>query len=147
SGLSDAEIRARLQAAGLPADALDPFLDTGGPSSGASSAEVGSALASLGLATVTPDGLMNVPTVTGFQTSAGTSTGSSGGLPIFGIGQFRRATSQFQPLLSGPVPGDYRLGPGDRIVLVLTGAVQRGHEIEGAGAGRLLPPDAGAGCA
>ena len=143
SGLSDAEIRARLQAAGLPADALDPFLDTGGPSSGASSAEVGSALASLGLATVTPDGLMNVPTVTGFQTSAGTSTGSSGGLPIFGIGQFRRATSQFQPLLSGPVPGDYRLGPGDRIVLVLTGDVQRAHEIEVTREGLILIPNVG----
>ncbi|MDZ7780390.1 MAG: hypothetical protein U5R14_10745 [Gemmatimonadota bacterium] len=55
---------------------------------------------------------------------------ADGGLPSSGWSSSARATSQFQPLLSGPVPSDYRVGPGDRLVLVLTGDVQLAHELE-----------------
>jgi protein involved in polysaccharide export with SLBB domain len=51
-------------------------------------------------------------------------------LPIFGLDVFTRATSRFQPLLSGPPPDNYRIGPGDQIVMVLTGEVELVREIE-----------------
>lgn len=38
---------------------------------------------------------------------------------------FRRATSQFQPVTTGPVPPDYRVGPGDQLVLVIAAAVEQ----------------------
>lgn len=47
---------------------------------------------------------------------------------MFGVDALRRSTTQFLPLLSGPVPADYKVGPGDVLVLILTG---------GAGSARL----------
>src|SRR6185295_1345792 len=46
-----------------------------------------------------------------------------GELKPFGVEVFRRTSTQFLPLLSGPVPPDYRIGPGDQLVLILTGDV------------------------
>jgi protein involved in polysaccharide export with SLBB domain len=42
---------------------------------------------------------------------------------------FRRSTTQFLPLLAGPVPTDYRLGPGDVLVLILTGDVELAYTL------------------
>jgi polysaccharide biosynthesis/export protein len=52
------------------------------------------------------------------------SQSDTGLLPIFGLNLFRRTLTQFQPSLYGPVDDSYRLGPGDQIVLILTGEVQ-----------------------
>src|SRR6185437_7029049 len=43
---------------------------------------------------------------------------------IFGLSVFRSLTSEFQPNLSGPVDANYRIGPGDQLVLILTGEVE-----------------------
>ncbi|MGI9626362.1 MAG: SLBB domain-containing protein, partial [Longimicrobiales bacterium] len=56
---------------------------------------------------------------------------------------FTRGSSQFQPLLSGPVPDDYRLGPGDQMVLVLTGEVELAHELEVTRGGTIVIPEVG----
>lgn len=42
---------------------------------------------------------------------------------MFGLNLTRTQTSQFLPILNGPVPTNYRLGPSDVMVLVLTGDV------------------------
>ncbi|MDQ6770492.1 MAG: hypothetical protein M3Z54_10960, partial [Gemmatimonadota bacterium] len=47
------------------------------------------------------------------------------GFTIFGLDFFRNATTQFDPNLSGPVDANYRINPGDRLVLVLTGDVEQ----------------------
>jgi protein involved in polysaccharide export with SLBB domain len=48
---------------------------------------------------------------------------------IFGADVFRRSTTQFLPLLAGPVPTDYKLGPGDVLVLILTGDVELAYTL------------------
>jgi len=143
SGLSPAEIRARLRAAGMPANTLDQFL-TASPldSTAVVSGDALSALDVLGMTVETPDGIEIVPLQTGLQPRLA-RTDSVEGLPIFGLDIFRRATSQFQPLLSGPVPDTYRLGPGDQLVLVLTGEVELAHEREVTREGFIVIPNVG----
>ncbi len=46
---------------------------------------------------------------------------------VFGVDVFRRTTTQFLPMLAGPVPPDYQLGPGDNLVLILTGDVEQAY--------------------
>lgn len=141
SGLSEGEIRARLSAAGLPASALDQFLSgTSGDLTGPVDASTIAALRSLGMLAETPDGLEFVDLSTGMSMTPTDSVESS---DVFGIDAFRRATSRFQPLLYGPVSDDYRLGPGDQMVLVLTGEVELAHELSVTRGGFIVIPDVG----
>lgn len=143
SGLTEAEIRARLTAAGIPATALDAFLNgQAGDLSGALDSNALTALRTLGMAVETADGLEFVRTATGLQTRDSVATDETG-FRTFGLDVFRRATSRFQPLLSGPTSDDYRVGPGDGMVLVLTGEVQLAHELEVTREGFVLIPDVG----
>ena len=57
-------------------------------------------------------------------------------LKVFGMDIFQRATNLFQPALDGPVDPNYRLGPGDELVLILTGDVGAGAR-PGGFAGRI----------
>ena len=125
SGLSEQEIRARLAAAGLPSDALNQFLS--GDSIDATTAfddDALSGLESLGIAVETADGLEFVTLSTGLQRGFAREPILVNGLPVFGLDVFTRASTLFQPLLSGPVPDDYVLGPGDEMTLILTGEVE-----------------------
>jgi protein involved in polysaccharide export with SLBB domain len=143
SGLSPNEIRARLRAAGVPASALDTFLATGPLDAGSAvTGEALSALQALGMTVDTPDGVELVPLQTGLRVRS-SEPDSVDGLPIFGLDVFTRASSQFQPLLSGPVPDDYRMGPGDQLVLVLTGEVELAHELEVTREGFIVIPNVG----
>ncbi len=65
------------------------------------------------------------------------------GLPIFGLNLFRRGTSQFQPNVGGPVDANYRLGPGDRLVLVLTGEVEQARPLTVTREGFIVIPQVG----
>ena len=143
SGLAPDEIRAQLRAAGIPATALDQFLASGSlDATSALTPDALSALAALGMTVGTPDGVELVPVRTGLTQRLGEQD-SPAGLPIFGLDVFTRATSQFQPLLSGPVPDDYRMGPGDQMVLVLTGEVELAHELEVSREGFIVIPNVG----
>jgi hypothetical protein len=52
------------------------------------------------------------------------------GLAIFGLDLFQNASSTlFDPNLAGPVDQSYQLGPGDRLVLVLTGDVESAYNL------------------
>jgi polysaccharide biosynthesis/export protein len=66
-----------------------------------------------------------------------------GGLKIFGLETFRRATTRFQANLAGPVDQNYRLGPGDALVLILTGDVERVHNLVVTREGFVLIPQVG----
>ena len=141
SGLSPDEIRARLTASGLSASVLDGFL-SGAIDAGVPVDEgVVDALAALNLVDTTADGLATLSLQSGMMVPEEDS------LPppsdVFGVDVFRRATSRFQPLLTGPVPDDYQLGPGDRLVIVLTGEVQVAHEVQVNRAGFIVVPEAG----
>lgn len=70
-------------------------------------------------------------------------TKSDSGFNIFGLDFFRRQTTQFDPNQSGPVDANYRLGPGDRLVLVLTGDVEESYTLDVTREGFVVVPRVG----
>jgi polysaccharide export outer membrane protein len=65
------------------------------------------------------------------------------GFVIFGLDFFRNRTSQFNPNLAGPVDANYRIGPGDRLVLVLTGDVEQSYSLDVTREGFIIVPQVG----
>ncbi len=66
------------------------------------------------------------------------------GLSVFGQSVFSRATTQFQPLVAGPVDPGYMLGPGDQIQLILTGDVELAYpSLDVTREGLVMIPDVG----
>ena len=64
-------------------------------------------------------------------------------LRVFGRSVFSSRTSQFEPVLMGPVDPGYRLGPGDELFLVLTGDVELAYTVEVTREGYVVIPDVG----
>lgn len=141
SGLTASQVRARLAAAGYPADLLDDYLaDRPATERGPTDAVLG-ALRALGFA----DGdLVPGDTVPGVPGSFRTDLAPERQGPrVFGLDLFRRVTTQFQPSLAGPVDETYRLGPGDVLVLILTGDVETAHTLEVTREGFIVIPQVG----
>ena len=147
SGLTADQVRSRLRAAGYPDSLLNAYLgpaQTGqaGPTPGALEL---TAIQALGL----PAGSGStqvIPVDTGVvavavQTLRAESLAT--GNYVFGVDVFRRSRSQFLPLLAGPVPPDYRLGPGDQLVLIVTGEVEFAYTLPVTREGFVLIPQVG----
>ncbi|MEX1183861.1 MAG: SLBB domain-containing protein [Gemmatimonadota bacterium] len=62
---------------------------------------------------------------------------------IFGKTLFARATGQFEPVITGAVGPDYRIGPGDEIWLILTGDVEQSYPLDVTREGFLIIPQVG----
>lgn len=144
SGLTPEQVRARLQAAGYPESLLDSYM---GSTASSGSAVPGvmemSAVQALGLAPAATGG--TVPLDTG-QISADLAVRAeslAAGNYVFGVDIFRRSRTQFLPVLTGPAPADYRLGPGDQVVLILTGDVERAYSLAVTHEGFVLIPRVG----
>src|SRR5881397_3095134 len=139
SGMTPDQIRARLQASGYPPTLLDAYL--GGQTPGQAAPVPGTqelaAIQSLGLQRMATAGEV-LPVDTGLVRSV--AGGKSG---VFGVDVFQRTTTQFLPLLSGPVPADYKLGPGDQLVLILTGDVELAYTLQVTREGFILIPQVG----
>lgn len=145
SGMSPDQVRARLQASGYPPTLLDAFMG-GDTLTGAGtriSVDQVAAVQAIGLAPVSVS-LQNLPIDTGFVRAvrAGRARPESAN-QVFGVEAFRRTTTQFLPLLAGPVPPDYKLGPGDQLVLILTGDVELTHALSVSREGFVLIPQVG----
>jgi protein involved in polysaccharide export with SLBB domain len=138
SGLTAEQIRARLRASGYPEGLLDAYLGAARDGAAPGPAELG-ALEALGLR---PVGL-------GDWARADTGLVRTRADPlappsrVFGVDVFRRNATLFLPLLSGPVPPDYRLGPGDVLVVILTGDVERSYQLPVTREGFILVPQVG----
>ena len=65
------------------------------------------------------------------------------GFAIFGLDLFSNGTSLFDPNLAGPVDRNYRLGPGDRLLLLLTGDVEQAYPLTVTREGFVLIPQVG----
>src|SRR5919109_1282982 len=65
------------------------------------------------------------------------------GLKLFGLETFRRATTRFQPVQTGPVDENYRLGSGDVLVLILTGDVEQAYTLSVNREGFIVIPQVG----
>src|SRR3989475_1365383 len=135
SGLTADQIRARLQASGYPGTLLDPYLSATAPSGLVPGSQELAALQALGLPAIVNPAL---PYDTGLVRSVRTQPSD-----VFGVDVFQRTTTQFLPLLAGPVPADYKLGPGDNLVLILTGDVELSYSLPVTREGFVLIPQVG----
>ena len=173
SGMSPDQIRARLRAEGYPENILDAYMPgVTGDVGGAVSPTVFRAVQDLGIADSSDVAGMQGfgSTSYGGRSRADTSillrvepslrldtlragpardsvlhllTSRDSGYVIFGLDVFRSSTSQFQPNLAGPVDANYRLGPGDRLVLVLTGDVEASYSLDVTREGFVVIPQVG----
>lgn len=65
------------------------------------------------------------------------------GFTLFGVDVFNRANTLFDANDAGPVPPDYRLGPGDELVLILTGDTERSFMLPVTREGMVYIPNVG----
>jgi len=159
SGLTPDQVRSRLRAAGYPEDMLDPYLSgTGGDTSHVAPPALGTleAVSALGLLSRGAiDSLRRL--VDSLQPASGAARATADsaradsladstvarGLKRFGMDVFRRATTRFAPVDAGPVDPNYRLGPGDVLVLILTGDVESAQQLEITREGFIVIPQVG----
>lgn len=136
SGLTPDQIRARLSAAGYSPNMLDAYMDNAPVSEAPPlTPDIAASLSVLSAPEIMPDGLDSIlPPPPGKEPEPD---------KLFGLDVFQRPTSQFQPLLTGPVPGSYKLGPGDVLALVLTGDVEMVHVLEVTREGFIVIPQVG----
>src|SRR2546426_977380 len=139
SGLSADQIRSRLRASGYPENLLDAYLGNGAPQAGAQPgmAEL-SAIQARGFG---PLGGNQQALDTGMIGWRGDTLAFKSN--VFGVDVFRRSTTQFLPLLAGPVPPDYHLGPRDMLVLILTGDVELAYTLQVTREGFVFIPQVG----
>src|SRR5213596_2912378 len=138
SGLSADQIRSRLRASGYPENLLDSYLGSGTVPAGVQpgTAEL-SAIQALGFGPLGPTQQMD----TGMIRWRGDTLVAKSN--VFGVDVFRRSTTQFLPLLAGPVPPDYHLGPRDVLVLILTGDVELAYTLQVTREGFVFIPQVG----
>ncbi len=167
SGLTDDQIRARLRSAGYPENFLDQYL-SGADTSLMVRPSPGTLDAVTALGILSPQELDSLQlTDSAFAMSDSVrqlldslrylhldslradSLADSleairpGGLALFGMQTFRRLSTQFEPMDAGPVDENYRLGPGDELVLILTGEVEQAHILDVTREGFIVIPKTG----
>ena len=157
SGMSLEQVRARLRAEGYSENLLDAYMDQRGGDVAAPGDDVFSAVRALGIVDDTDlDELLRLSgrSTTASRPRAGTAPTTRAGVggtmapsdsapTIFGLAMFRDATSLFLPNLDGPVDAGYRLGPGDQLVLILTGEVEQAHTLDVTREGFVVIPQVG----
>ena len=157
SGLSPEQVRARLKAEGYPENFLDGYL-SGSGGGGTPSDDVLTAFRRLGLTddedsatlrTMLRQGATDGDSLPSKRArlvrddSVTADASDSSAYQVFGLDVFQRATSQFLPTLDGPVDSNYRLGPGDQLVLILTGEVELAHTLDVSREGFIVIPQVG----
>jgi len=149
SGMTPDQIRSLLQSRGYSPNLLDQFMGAQTPGQPAPTAGANE-LAAIQAIGLQPPAVAaeSLPVDTGFiaaaaRAQAAATPESAAAVRIFGTDVFRRTTTQFMPMLSGPVPQDYRLGPGDNLVLILTGDVEQAYSLPVTREGFILIPQVG----
>jgi polysaccharide biosynthesis/export protein len=167
SGLTPEQVRSRLRAAGYPEGMLDDYLqgaDTTkaalfGPRTldavralGVVSAEEADSLGRGDSLLAVSDSLRELLDSLRLERSDSIRADSladslkavtRGGLKVFGLETFRRTTTRYQATMSGPVDESYKLGPGDQLVLILTGDVEQAYQLEVTREGFMVIPQVG----
>ncbi len=148
SGMTAEQVRARLRAEGYPENLLDAYLPGSTSTPGAVGDDVFSAIRRLGIAEDTDIEVMRtmmgqpVPTAQPVRDDS-VSADTTAATEVFGLALFRNSTSEFLPTLDGPVDANYRLGPGDQLVLILTGQVELAHTLDVTREGFIVIPQVG----
>ena len=149
SGLTDDQIRARLRAAGYPDSLLDQYLPsstdtlnitnpTGNTLTAVQQLGILGSVEAESLLVLTDSARMIADSLRRDSLAAPDTS-----LKVFGMDIFQRATNLFQPSLSGPVDQNYRLGPGDELVLILTGDVEVARDLVVSREGFIAIPQVG----
>jgi protein involved in polysaccharide export with SLBB domain len=167
SGLTPDQVRSRLRAAGYPETLLDEYLP------GADTTRITrpsprtlDAIKSLGILTdleadslqaqdsmlVVSDSLqqvldslraMKADSARADSLADSVAVLRGQGLKLFGLETFRRTSTRFQPVQTGPVDENYRLGSGDVLVLILTGDVEQVYTLTVNREGFVVIPQVG----
>jgi protein involved in polysaccharide export with SLBB domain len=168
SGLSPDQVRGRLQARGVEPSLADPYLEAiqgrreepDEETDTMTRVQIMSALQGAGRGAAgdtTPGQFLGQQTPFGQQSPlAGSEVVKrimeerlllqrerERGPPIFGRELFLRSTTQFEPVKTGPVPDNYQVGPGDQIIVVLTGQVEQSYERTVGPEGWIVLPEVG----
>ncbi|MDB4915701.1 MAG: polysaccharide export protein [Gemmatimonadetes bacterium] len=145
SGLTKEQVHARLRAAGYPEDMLDQYLPGATGGAAVPSDSVFGAVRSLGIADSTDISVLRSAGAPALSLPAANLAPvmPDTGAQVFGLDIFRSATNQFEPNLAGPVDAGYRLGPGDVLVLILTGDVQASYQLDITREGFVVIPQIG----
>ncbi|HSW31598.1 MAG TPA: SLBB domain-containing protein [Longimicrobiales bacterium] len=145
SGVNREQAKARLAQAGYDPALVDPYYDRLEGRSGALPDADQGFLAALGAVGILQPGMAAAvpPPVVGAGETAEAPPVPTQGIEVFGLDVFRRGTDQFEPVAMGPVDPDYRLGPNDQIVLILTGDVELAYSLDVTREGFIVIPDVG----
>ncbi|MEQ9397816.1 MAG: SLBB domain-containing protein [Longimicrobiales bacterium] len=148
SGLSEAQIRDRLRQAGYDPGLADRYFEDPGAEGLAETspqdAEFLQVLRTLGVLLESSDSLRLAVDTVAIRDSLDAVRQDEEEEPrVFGIDVFRRPTSQFSSDPVGPVGPDYPMGPGDEVILVLTGDVEAAYRLGVTRDGVLVVPDVG----
>src|SRR2546429_739097 len=146
SGLTPDQIRAQLATNGYPSNLLDAYLSAApaGQPVPPPSTQMLTAIQALGLGPFgATEGLRVDTGFIGVRADSVRAESLATGNYVFGVDVFRRTTTQFLPQLTGPVDPQYRLGPGDVLVVVLTGGVEQSYQLEVSREGFIVIPQVG----
>jgi protein involved in polysaccharide export with SLBB domain len=155
SGMSPEQVRARLKAEGYPENLLDAYMTgTGGGGGNVKASDAISAMKALGIVDSTDVADLEALAQTRLSTprprpildpaaAKKDITLSDSSAVLFGLSMFQEATSRFNPNLDGPVDAGYKVGPGDELVLILTGDVELAHTLEVTRNGFVVIPQVG----
>jgi len=156
SGMSPEQIRARLRAEGYPENFLDGLMP-GSTGQVEVTDDVIGAISRLGITSRDDAALLRTMLRTDTTRASRTRVDAPRvrddsvwgpradtlAFRLFGLETFRNATSEFIPVLDGPVDANYRLGPGDQLVLILTGEVELAHTLDVTREGFVVIPQVG----
>jgi protein involved in polysaccharide export with SLBB domain len=157
SGLSSEQLRSRLRAEGYSESLLDVYLPGGtvGARQPLPGSDVLEAMRILGISDSTDVEALRASINQSLLEDRTQRMGAGAGRPvadtikkpaseqIFGLSVFRSLTSEFLPNVDGPVDAGYKIGPGDRLVLILTGDVELNYTLDIAREGFITIPDVG----
>ena len=140
--MSPSEIRRELARRGYDPSTLDPYLNPSDDPPPEPGPSVLSAVEALGLNPVGPGNFD--PTMISTRPMPDSSAiERERELRVFGLEIFRRGTSEFNPITTGPVPTSYVIGPGDELILFLTGDVERTYSLPVTRDGFVVIPQVG----
>ncbi len=152
SGMSQEQLRARLRAAGYDESLLDSYLNAPGQAQPGALGLPGlrgelDAVRELGLVAETEaDSLLALIDSMQLQRPVRALDSSQfmiDSLMIFGMDVFAARSTRFMPDRASPVPDTYRLGPGDRLALILAGDVEEVYSLEVSRDGFIVVPRVG----
>ena len=151
SGLSRDEVRARLTSMGMDPSIADAYFDEMDDPAGDAldqNADFLQALAEMGILNQASLGVgsFEIGDTTALARDSlarALEAIPDSVLPVFGRSVFSGTSTEFDPVVTGPVDPDYALGAGDQLQLILTGDVELALPFEVTREGFIVIPDVG----